>query len=71
MVVEKGTQEGTVVLFEGAGDVSEINSPGDVEAVIVSRKDPVYRREGNDLHMDLKITLRESLLGFKKTIEWK
>ena len=69
LVVEKGTQEGTVVLFEGAGDVSEINSPGDVEAVIISRKDPIYKRDGNNLHMDLKITLRESLLGFKKEIQ--
>lgn len=69
LVVEKGTHEGTIVLFEGAGDVSENNSPGDVEVVIVSRKNPIYKRDGNDLHMDLKINLRESLLGFTKTIK--
>ena len=28
-----------------------------------------FRREGNDLHYDLHISLKESLLGFNKKIE--
>jgi DnaJ-class molecular chaperone len=46
-----------------------MNSPGDVEVVLVSRKHPVFRRVGSDLHTNVTITLRESLLGFTREIE--
>lgn len=69
LVVEKGASEGTVQLFENAGDVSETNSPGDIEVVLISRRDPIYRRDGDNLHMELNLTLREALLGFKKTVK--
>ncbi|OHT11071.1 DnaJ domain containing protein [Tritrichomonas foetus] len=69
LVVEKGCEEGTIVLFENAGDVSEVNSPGDIEVTIVSKKHPLFTRKGSDLHMNLEITLREALLGFTRTVK--
>jgi DnaJ family protein B protein 11 len=69
LVVEKGSDEGTVVLFENAGDVSELNAPGDIEVVLVSRKHPIFRRNGSDLHMNVTISLREALLGFIREVK--
>jgi DnaJ family protein B protein 11 len=69
LVVEKGSDEGTVVVFPNAGDVSEQNAPGDIEVVLVSRKHPVFRRSGSDLHMNVSISLREALLGFTREVE--
>ena len=69
LVVERGIDEGTVVLFKNAGDVSEVNGPGNVEVTIVSKPHPLFKREGSDLHLDIPITLKESLNGFKRTID--
>ena len=68
LAVERGADEGTVVVFKNAGDVSEMNSPGDVEVVLVSRPHPVFWRDGSDLHATLSVSLREALLGFKREL---
>ena len=69
LVVEKGADDGTLVVFEGAGDVSEMSAPGDIVVRLVSKKNPTFYRDGDDLHTQIVITLREALLGFKKTIK--
>lgn len=69
LVIEKGSDEGSVALFKGAGDVSEVNSAGDVEVVIVSRSNPIFKRDGSNLHMNVTISLREALLGFTQKIK--
>jgi DnaJ family protein B protein 11 len=66
--VEKGSDEGTTVVFKNAGDVSELNSPGDVEVALVSRKHPLFERDGSNLRMNVTISLREALLGFKREV---
>lgn len=66
--IERGFDEGKVILYKGYGDVSENNGPGDLEVSIISKAHPIYKREGSDLHASVDITLRESLLGFKRTI---
>ena len=68
LAVERGAEEGTVVTFQNAGDVSEMNSPGDIEVVLVSRTDPVFERRGNDLHATVEVSLKEALLGFKREL---
>jgi DnaJ family protein B protein 11 len=67
--VEKGADEGSVVVFENAGDSSELNAPGDVEIEIVSRPHERFTRQGNDLHANVEVTLKEALTGFQRTIE--
>jgi DnaJ family protein B protein 11 len=69
LVIEKGCDEGTVVLFKNAGDTTEVNAPGDIEVELVSRPHPVFRRVGSDLHTNLSITLKEALIGFRREIE--
>lgn len=67
LVVERGSDENVVVTFNNAGDQCEANGPGDIEVEIVSRPHQFFTRHGTDLHMDIALTLRESLLGFKRT----
>lgn len=66
LFVEKGSDEGNIVLFKNAGDTTEKNAPSDIEVEIVSRPDPVFRREGADLHVNIELNLKEALLGFKR-----
>ena len=42
--------------------------PGDVKVSLKQEKDARFRRRGRELHMDLEITLREALLGFRREI---
>jgi DnaJ family protein B protein 11 len=68
LIIEKGIDDRTIVLFKNAGDTSEANAPGDIEVEIVSRPHPIYQRVGSDLHTNMTITFKEALLGFKKTL---
>ncbi|KAH0785198.1 DnaJ domain containing protein [Histomonas meleagridis] len=68
LTIEKGTEEGTVVTFSNSGDTSESNAPGDIEVALFSRKHPVFRRDGSNLHMNINITLKEMLIGFKRKV---
>ena len=69
LFVERGTKEGTVVVFKNQGDTSEDNAPGNVEVVITSKKHPLFTRKGYDLHMNINVTLKEALLGFRREFD--
>eukprot|EP00631_Chrysoreinhardia_giraudii_P003677 CAMPEP_0197419360 /NCGR_PEP_ID=MMETSP1170-20131217/4875_1 /TAXON_ID=54406 /ORGANISM="Sarcinochrysis sp, Strain CCMP770" /LENGTH=207 /DNA_ID=CAMNT_0042946455 /DNA_START=9 /DNA_END=630 /DNA_ORIENTATION=+ len=43
--------------------------PGDVIVTLRQKPHPRFTRKGNDLHMDLVITLKEALLGFSKSFD--
>jgi DnaJ-class molecular chaperone len=42
--------------------------PGNVVLKLKTARHAVFRRDGNDLHMIMKISLRAALLGFERTI---
>jgi DnaJ-class molecular chaperone len=67
--VEKGCDEGTIILFKNAGDTSEANAPSDIEIMLVSKPHRLFKRQGSDLHVDVPITLKEALLGFNRTLK--
>jgi DnaJ family protein B protein 11 len=69
IVVEKGCEDGTIMTFRNAGDTSEANAPSDIEVQLVTKPHPTYRRAGSDLHVDIPITFKEALLGFKRTLK--
>lgn len=67
LIIEKGSEDGHTITLKGAGDVSEINGPCDLEFYIYAKKHPFFTRQGDNLLMTVDVTLKEALLGFKKT----
>lgn len=67
VVIEKGMPSDYQVRFERASKQTPGMIPGDV--VFDLKLKPHYRftRQDKDLYMDLKISLKEALLGFSKT----
>merc|ERR1712167_505297 len=43
--------------------------PGDVIVEMKQKKHSVFRREGNNLHVEIEISLKEALLGFSKILD--
>lgn len=69
VVVEKGVPDGHKITIPYAGDESPEKAAGSVIYVIRTVSHPTMRRVGQDLYMEYIISLRESLLGFTKTIK--
>eukprot|EP00938_MAST-03A_sp_MAST-3A-sp1_P002462 g2462.t1 len=66
--LERGMSDGEVITFKGKSERRPGQIPGDVHVVLKERKHHTFRRDGNDLHMTMKLTLKEALLGFSKTL---
>lgn len=66
--IEKGMRDGEQVTFERMAEQRPGMLPGSVVFTLKARKHPKFVRRGNDLHMDMKISLRESLLGWQQSI---
>lgn len=67
--VERGMADGDTLKFPHKGEQSPGELPGDVTIHLNMRKHHKFTRKHNDLHMDLKISLKEALLGFEREIE--
>ena len=67
-VVEKGMADGSSIKFERMSEQSPGQIPGDVILTLRQKKHRMFTRSGNDLKMEMTITLKEALLGFTKTI---
>jgi DnaJ-class molecular chaperone len=66
--VEKGMAAGdTIVLEKEAEQVPDL-AKGDLIFTIRQKKHNQFSRVGDNLYMDLQITLEEALLGFSKKI---
>ena len=52
------------IVFHGKGNEHPDALAGDIAVVITVLEDPVFRRANNDLHVEQKISLGESLTGF-------
>uniref|UniRef100_A0A0E0F8P6 J domain-containing protein n=1 Tax=Oryza meridionalis TaxID=40149 RepID=A0A0E0F8P6_9ORYZ len=55
------------VFGKGGADV-ERNKPGDLYVTIKIREDPVFRREGNHVHVDAIISIAQAVLGGTVTV---
>ncbi|KAK9490644.1 hypothetical protein V1508DRAFT_391300 [Lipomyces doorenjongii] len=66
--VKPGWKAGTKITFAGEGDTQPDGRNQDVVFVIEEKSHPVFKRDGNNLSMELELTLKEALLGFSKII---
>jgi len=66
--VKPGWKTGTKITFNNEGD--EI-APGQFQSIVFTLEEKphnVYKREGDDLHATIDITLKEALTGFSKQL---
>lgn len=66
--VKSGWKSGTKLNYAGEGDEYAPNKRQDVQLVIEEKAHPLFRREGDDLHVTMNLTLEESLCGFSKSV---
>ena len=67
VIIEKGMSDGAEIKFDRASEQSPDTIPGDVILTLKTQPHRLFRREGNDLHMEQTITLKDALLGFTRT----
>ena len=58
--IERGVADGHRVVFERASEQRPGEIPGNVEVVLAAAPHLVFRREGSDLEMTLRISLKEA-----------
>lgn len=67
--IEKGMPSEHKIVFEKESEQAPGVVPGDVVFQLKQLPHDRYRRKGNDLHLDLTLSLSEALLGYEKTVE--
>lgn len=67
--IEKGMQDGQELVFYEDGEPIIDGEPGDLKFRIRTAPHDTFRRDGNDLHTTVTITLVQALVGFDKTIK--
>ncbi|KAJ0976367.1 hypothetical protein J5N97_018332 [Dioscorea zingiberensis] len=67
--IEKGMHDGQEVIFYEDGEPIIDGEPGDLKFKIRTAPHDRFRREGNDLHTTVTISLVQALVGFEKTIQ--
>ena len=64
VVIERGMKEGEDISFARASEQAPDTIPGDVIVSLRTQQHHRFKRQGNDLHMEQHISLREALLGY-------
>ncbi|XP_039114088.1 dnaJ protein ERDJ3B-like [Dioscorea cayenensis subsp. rotundata] len=67
--IEKGMLDGQEVVFYEDGEPIIDGEAGDLKFRIQTAPHDRFRREGNDLHTTVTISLIQALVGFEKTIQ--
>lgn len=66
--IKPGWKKGTKITFPEKGNQETGASPGDLIFVIEEKPHPIFRRDGNDLLINHKISLLDALTGKTLTI---
>ncbi|XP_024020728.1 dnaJ homolog subfamily B member 13 [Morus notabilis] len=66
--VKPGWKSGTKITFEGMGNEKLGTSPADITFVIAEKRHQLFRREGDDLELAIKIPLVKALTGCSLSI---
>jgi DnaJ-class molecular chaperone len=67
--IEKGMKDGESLTFPRMAEERPGMLPGSVILKLKAKQHPLFTRTGDDLHLDLSISLRESLLGWSQRIK--
>ncbi|OWZ16046.1 Chaperone DnaJ [Phytophthora megakarya] len=65
--LDKGTPDGFEVELENYADEIPGQPAGHVRLQVLTAPHPIFTREGDDLWMDINISLREALVGFTQS----
>ena len=66
--IEQGMAAGGKLKFERMSEQRPGQIPGDVIVTVKQKKHARFVRKGDNLHTDMTLSLKEALLGFKKTL---
>lgn len=67
--VPSGIDNGEMIRLSGAGEAVKGGTPGDLYIKVHVKKHKTFRKEGNDLIMNLDVKLSDALLGAEYEIE--
>lgn len=67
--IPAGIRDGEMIRMTGMGEAIPRGTPGDLYIKINVAPHPVFKREGNDLTMNLNLKLSDALLGTKYPIQ--
>jgi len=67
--IERGSSPGDTVVFKSMGEQQPNSIPGDVVLTIRESKHKIFKRVGVDLQMEVKLSLKEALLGWERTVK--
>ena len=64
--IKAGTRDGQRIRIPGKGNAGERGGPpGDLYAIIRTGEHPIFRREGDDIHLTVPVSATEAALGAK------
>ena len=67
--IRPGWKTGTKIRFPGEGDQLPDGRIQDIEFSLEVKPHPIFRREDDDLHVDMQLSLQEALCGFSRTLK--
>ena len=69
LVVEQGMPDGHEIVLEQEGDEHPDYTSADLVFHVRTIPDPAMHRDGNDLHIELRVPLKQALLGVDTTFK--
>jgi molecular chaperone DnaJ len=64
--IKPGTRDGQRIRLQGRGNAGTMGGPaGDLYIIVRAEQHPVFKREGDDIHLTVPVTLTEAALGAK------
>ncbi|MGA2903081.1 MAG: J domain-containing protein [Candidatus Korobacteraceae bacterium] len=64
--IKPGTRDGQRVRLPGRGNAGTMGGPaGDLYIIVRTGEHPIFKREGDDIHLTVPVTLSEAALGAK------
>ena len=68
LFIEKGMENGSEIKFEEFGEEKPDKDPGHLIFIVEELPDKVFKREKDNLRVDMVISLKEALIGFNREI---